>query len=110
MTTKGSVYLIGSMEGTAAATMIERALREWPDEAEAGAPFDGGKLVQCTDVAEDLAVDCHGEADDWNELRLVAQMLDAQPTRTHGSKKTRLRGIPTRGGLVVGPEGELEIV
>ncbi len=93
---------------SAGAILLGASWASWPDEHPPNAPFDGGMLIACASVVDDLVVDCHGEEDDWNELKLVAAMLRARSTE--GAAEPRLRGIPTRGGLIVGPDNALEIV
>jgi cyanophycinase-like exopeptidase len=90
---------------SAGAILLGASWGSWPDEPPPGEPFDGGVILPCTGVVDDLVVDCHGEEDDWNELKLVATMLRARSTQS-----LRLRGIPTRGGIVVGPDNSLEVV
>ena len=90
---------------SAGAILLGASWGSWPDEPPPGEPFDGGVILPCTGVVDDLVVDCHGEEDDWNELKLVATML-----RAHSTQRLRLRGIPTRGGIVVGPDNSLEVV
>ena len=90
---------------SAGAILLGASWASWPDEPRPGEPFDGGVIVPCIGVVDDLVVDCHGEDDDWSELKLVATMLRARST-----EGVRLRGIPTRGGLIVGPDNSLEVV
>jgi cyanophycinase-like exopeptidase len=87
--------------GSAGAILLGAFWAEWPEKPE-GRPFDGGELVACTGVVGDLVVDTHDEKDGWGELKLVHGMLRAAG-HTH-----RVRGIPTRGGLVVHDDGRLE--
>ncbi len=75
----------------------------WP-VAETDAPFAGGELVPCAQVVSDLVLDCHDEEGEWSELRMVAAMLDDR------GESVRVFGIPSGGGVVVLPSGELEIV
>jgi cyanophycinase-like exopeptidase len=89
--------------GSAGAIMLGAWWADWPDEPD-GSPFDGGTLVRCTGVVPDLVLDTHAEDDQWEELLLVKGMLEA----AHHS--VRLRGIPTDGGLVVGPDGSLRAI
>ncbi len=89
---------------SAGAIMLGAWWASWPDHHHPSQPFDGGVLVPCTGVVDDLVIDCHAEEDDWSELKLVAGMLRAK------GESTRLRGVPTRGGLIVGPDNSLEIV
>lgn len=77
---------------------------EWPDDPPPDAPHYGAILVPCAGVVGDLLVDCHDEADDWVELRIVGEMLRATKSQL------RIRGIPTGAGLIVAPDGSLEIV
>ena len=76
----------------------------WPEHHHPDEPFDGGSLIRCTGVVDDLVIDCHAEEDDWSELKLVAGMLRAK------GDEARLRGVPTRGGLIVRPDNSFEIV
>jgi hypothetical protein len=76
----------------------------WPDTPPKGAPFDGGALVRCAGVVDDLVVDCHAEEDEWNELHLIGQMLRA------AGKNPRLRGLATGSGVIVDEGGSLEMV
>ena len=90
---------------SAGAMMLCAHWASWPEqEAPVGAPFDGGELVRCTGVVPDLVVDCHAEDDGWSELVLVRGMLQAQ------GLTARLRGIPSGGGLIVAPDGSLEVI
>lgn len=89
---------------SAGAIMLGAWWASWPDHHHPDEPFDGGTLIRCTRVVDDLVIDCHAEEDDWSELKLVACMLRAK------SDGARLRGVPTRGGLIVGPDNSLEIV
>lgn len=93
---------------SAGAILLCASWASWPDEGHPDEPFDGGTLIPCTGVVDDLVVDCHGEEDDWNELKLVAAMVRARPGV--GGDGPRLRGIPTRGGLIVRPDNSLEVV
>jgi len=93
--------------GSAGAILLGAWWAEWPDEPDAllrQRPFDGGSLLRCTGVVPDLVVDTHAEEDAWQELRLVQGLLAA------AGHTPRLRGIPTGGGLVVGPDGSLTVV
>jgi cyanophycinase-like exopeptidase len=89
---------------SAGAIMLGAWWASWPDEPDEAEPFHGGTLIHCTGVVGDLVVDCHAEEDDWSELKLVAEMLRAK------GDGARLRGVPTRGGLIVGPDNSLGIV
>jgi hypothetical protein len=75
----------------------------WPT-AETDAPFAGGELVPCTQVVSDLVLDCQDEEGEWGELKMVAAMLEDR------GETVRLLGIPSGGGVIVLPGGELEIV
>ncbi|HEY2510352.1 MAG TPA: Type 1 glutamine amidotransferase-like domain-containing protein [Polyangiaceae bacterium] len=91
---------------SAGAMMLCAWWADWPDEPPPGAPHDGGELVSGVRVVPDLVVDCHAEDDGWSELYLVRGLLrdrlgDAAPM-------PRLFGLPTAGGVVVGPAGALE--
>lgn len=89
--------------GSAGAILLGAYWASWPEEPD-GRPFDGGELVRCTGVVPDLVVDTHAEDDDWAELKLVKGMLEAR------GERLRLRGLPTRGGVIVGADGVLEPV
>jgi cyanophycinase-like exopeptidase len=89
--------------GSAGAIMLGAWWADWPEEPD-GRPFDGGVLVPCTGVVPDLVVDTHAEENDWEELLLVKGMLAA------AGHSPRLRGIPTDGGLIVGPDDGLRSV
>jgi cyanophycinase-like exopeptidase len=89
--------------GSAGAILLGAFWATWPDEPD-GRPFDGGELVRCTGVVPDLVVDTHAEEDEWAELLLVRDLLDARGVAL------RLRGIPTGGGLVVDGAGALEAI
>jgi cyanophycinase-like exopeptidase len=88
--------------GSAGAIALGAFWAEWPEDGGEGKPFDGGELVACTAVADDLVVDTHDEEDGWVELKLVHDMLRA------AGHRHRVRGIPARGGLVVHDDGRLE--
>jgi len=79
---------------------------DWPEDPPAGAPHDGGELVPCMRVVPDLVVDCHAEEDRWAELHLIRAMLRERST----APMPRLVGLPTAGGAIVGPGGDLEAV
>ena len=72
----------------------------WPDA------FAEGTLVECTGVAGELVIDCHDEASDWEELRLVKQMCESNGL----AERLRFIGIPTGGAIVVHPDGSHETV
>jgi cyanophycinase-like exopeptidase len=69
---------------------------EWPEDD----PSAEGTRVACSRVVPDLAVDCHDEDGDWEELRLVARMRAPNETM-------RFRGIPAGGALVIDGRGEI---
>jgi hypothetical protein len=89
--------------GSAGAILLGSFWAQWPDEP-GDRPFDGGELIRCCGVAADLVVDTHDEEDGWGELKLVHGMLRA------AGHRQRVRGIPTKGGLVVHADGRLEPV
>jgi len=93
---------------SAGAIMLGAAWAEWPDHPPHGAPHDGGELVTCTRVVSDLVLDCHAEDDDWNELRLVRDMLLARTGEE--DSLPRLVGLPSGSGIVVGGDGAIEAV
>ena len=72
----------------------------WPDA------FAQGTLVECTRVAGGLVIDCHDEASDWEELRLVKQMCESKGL----AERARFIGIPTGGAIVVHSDGSHETV
>lgn len=80
---------------------------EWPDVAPAGASYDGGELVRCAGVAPGIVVDCHAEADDWSELRLVRGLLRDRAKQMPEGAPLRFFGLPTGGGIVVRPDGSV---
>ena len=94
---------------SAGAIMLAAWWAEWPDDPPYGMPHDGGELVECTGVVPDLVVDCHAEDDDWSELRLVRAILQDRDARGGGGAgaavPSRFLGLPTGGGIVVGPDG-----
>ncbi|MEO6573724.1 MAG: Type 1 glutamine amidotransferase-like domain-containing protein, partial [Polyangiaceae bacterium] len=89
---------------SAGAIMLGAWWASWPDDHHGDEPFDGGVVIPCLGVVDDLVIDCHAEEDDWNELELVSEMLRAKGV------SARFRGVPTRGGLIVRPDNSLEIV
>jgi cyanophycinase-like exopeptidase len=95
-----------SMLGVSAGSILLGAWwAEWSEEdAAAGA---NGLLVECLRVVGDLVIDCHDEASDWEELRLVKAMYDASAggARTRERTPARFVGIPTGGAIVVHPDG-----
>ena len=100
-----------SMLGVSAGSIMLGAWwATWPDEdVERLRPLDefaNGTLVACTSVIDDLVIDCHDEASDWEELRLVKKMCDAKRI----ADRVRFIGIPTGGTVVVDPSGAHEIV
>jgi hypothetical protein len=48
--------------------------------------------------------DTHNEEDDWDELRVVAELLSRRGT------EATLLGIPTGGALIFEPSGAMEVV
>jgi cyanophycinase-like exopeptidase len=92
---------------SAGAILLAAWWAEWPDLPPHGTPHDGGELVPCTGVVPDLVVDCHAEDDDWSELRLVRAMLRDRTTRGGPPPRLRFLGLPTGGGVVVGPDGTI---
>ena len=92
---------------SAGSMMLGAWWAEWPDHPPPNAPHDGGVLVPCTRVVPDLVVDCHAEADDWNEIRLVRAILRDHPPPLSGPR-LRFFGLPTQGGIVVSPAGAAE--
>jgi peptidase E len=89
--------------GSAGAILLGAWWASWPDDFD-DQPFDGGRLVPCTRVVDDLVVDTHAEDDDWEELKMVRGMLRKKAVTI------RARGIPTSGGLFILPDGQLEPV
>ncbi len=88
---------------------------EWPDHPPPKAPHDGGELVRCAGVVPDVVVDCHAEADDWSELRLVRAMLhdraaSASLSGSGAPPAVRFFGLPTGGGIVVRGDGTTRAV
>ena len=84
---------------SAGSIMLGAWWAEWPeDEGDAA-----GTLVSCTAVVPDLVVDCHDEQSDWEELRLVARLLEEQ------GETPRLYGIPAGGALVIDAEGRVAV-
>jgi cyanophycinase-like exopeptidase len=70
----------------------------WPDDE----PDALAALVPGLGVIPDLVVDCHAEADDWEELRLVRARLGAQ------ADSLRFAGIGHGSALIVDGAGGLE--
>jgi hypothetical protein len=93
---------------SAGAMMLCAWWAEWPDDPYPGAPHDGGELISCTRVVDDLVVDCHAEGDGWSELELVHGML--RDRLDADAPLPRLLGLPTGTGIVVGPDGAIEAV
>jgi hypothetical protein len=88
---------------SAGAILLGAWWASWPEDPPPGGAHDGGELVACLRVVEDLVVDCHAEEDHWAELRLVGAMLREGP-----GPMPRLVGLPTAGGAIIGPGGDLE--
>jgi putative intracellular protease/amidase len=93
---------------SAGAIMLCAWWASWPEEPPPDAPWDGGRLVPCARVVDDLVVDCHAEEDAWSELRLVRGMVEARSEAHPGAKLPRFLGLPTGCGVIVGPNGETE--
>lgn len=72
----------------------------WPEEDPEGAP----SLVDCLAVIPDIVVDCHAEADDWEELRAVKAAAD----EGRPASSLRFLGIGHRSAVVVRPDDSLE--
>jgi cyanophycinase-like exopeptidase len=86
---RGGAVLMGVSAGA-----VLLGQKGWADEEGEPRPFDTLGLVP-------LVVDAHDEARGWDRLRRVIQ---AVPGGLHGV------GIPTGGGLVYGPDGDLQSV
>ena len=102
---------------SAGAMMLCSWWASWPDDPPQGAPWDGGALVRCTNVASDLVLDCHAEEDDWAELKTVDEMLRARAKNETSAASTsgdpslpRRIGLATPQGIVIDPSGAFELI
>jgi hypothetical protein len=76
----------------------------WPDDEEEDEHLERTSLVRCTGVVAGHVFDTHNEEDDWDELRVVARLLERQ------KEKAAFLGIPTGGALVVAGDGAVDVV
>jgi len=70
----------------------------WSDDD----PDSEPAIVPCVGAVADVVVDCHAEADDWDELRIVQRALGAR------ARELRFAGIGHGCALVVAGDGSLE--
>jgi cyanophycinase-like exopeptidase len=79
---------------------------DWPDDesGDASAQLARTGLLAGIGAVADHVFDTHNEEDDWDELRVVAELCAAR------GKTARFLGIPTGGALVFHGEGTMEIV
>ena len=70
----------------------------WPDDE----PLADPSIVRCMGVVPGLVVDCHAEADDWEELRVVQRALRLE------TGPLQFIGIGSGGAVIVDHEGALE--
>jgi hypothetical protein len=90
---------------SAGAIVLGQWWADWPaEEAHDVDLVQHTSLVRCTGVVPGHVFDTHNEEDDWDELRVVAELL-----RRRGLP-SRLLGIPTRGALVFSAGGPMEVV
>ena len=75
---------------------------DWPEDEDA--PPEAASLVPCAGIVAGHVFDTHDEADGWEELHVVAELLRKKGLRS------RLLGIPTAGALVFRADGGMEVV
>lgn len=92
---------------------------DWPDDDEGTEEEQLARtgLVECVGAVEGHVFDTHNEEDDWDELRLVARLLerraggaDRAVGADDGPARPHFLGIPTGGALVFRPDGSMEVV
>jgi cyanophycinase-like exopeptidase len=79
---------------------------DWPEDLadDEVQQLEQTDLVPCVGVVPRHVFDTHNEQDDWDELRFVAKLCARRRERA------TFVGIPTRGALVFGKDGTMEVV
>jgi hypothetical protein len=90
---------VPTMGVSAGAILLGQWWVDWPEEEDA--PAESAELVACTGVIAGHVFDTHDEADGWEELHVMAGLLD------RAKIQARLLGIPTGGALVYGAAGRI---
>lgn len=105
------------MMGVSAGSIVLGAWwADWPedDEGTEEEQLERTGLVECVRAVEGHVFDTHNEEDDWDELRLVAKLLERRTGgaggAAGGSSRPHFLGIPTGGALVFRPDGSMEVV
>jgi len=83
---------------SAGAIGLTRCWVRFPDDDEAGAP----SRFACIGAVE-LAVDCHDEESDWEELRALLDVW----RRDEPDARVEAWGIPSGGALEIAPDGHV---